>query len=425
MNIKRDVLSPLSLLLFVLLPLIAQGITMEEGAETAFKDVSEISQVPDANQWGDGTDISSSQGNIRITEPIETPIRTNLGDISDAKLEDSIFSFGDLVNGKIESFIDNNIIPIQSISDPDLSIDIIMNKDGKATVTQYDKYGKTTISMAIDPSSGTVLQEVSKEFGKLSKFVPNKDAEIAHYERKENKVSIESGTLSFSKDDWTESVTALTNASKPTEITLNKQSGFECVTLQQDGFYSFKSPEKSFSIANSNEQEYVVCINKKEKTVARPTAQRSGYVDLVKEIIELKAKAIYKHDDKIVYHGFDVNNNAVLSLEDKTIVITNRAPQSKISEVRIGHHSLIEEKIDGEIKRYHSFLEQPSPNIIQSYETSFGSTKISVKEKALVQEIPDINNKIVIHEPESMEMGLCLGEMEEVLKYEKVPSENC
>lgn len=424
--LKRVIQLCLVLLLLILSFFMTYGFVTEETA-TAFTDVPDPSQMKGVTTMPDGSyNLQGQIGNNRVINTIEKiPLKTNSGMITNVRMENSVFDFGDLVQGKMTSFTDNNLISIKSMFDPDTRIEITMIKDGWAKVEQYDKYGRLINSMIVELSSGNVLKEVSKEFGDLFKFEPNNDTEKASYERLEGKAKIESGTLTFTKDGKTEKVTALTKAIQPTEIKLNKQSGFECATLQEGGVYSFESAEKTFSITNDNKQDYTVCVNKKEKPVPKPVSQRSGYVDEIKNVVDLKTKVTYKYDNRPVYQGFDDNNQAVIDLSEGSIVINNRAPQDKISEVRIGHHVITEEKVSGKVKRYHEYVKDPSPFIISSYETSFGNTKIIVIQDALVQENPEISNKFIMHEPNSMEMGLCLGEMEEVLSYEKEPSENC
>lgn len=429
MRPKKEVILYLVLLLIFLTSFIVYGFVGGEQTEGAIMDVPKIEEMPSTTTTPEGViDITNSPDTNRILNPVDTsstPLKTKSGMIQNAKLENSVFDFGDLVQGKMTSFTDNNLISFKSMSDPDMKIEVTMIKDGWAKVEQYDKYGKLINSMTVELSGGNVLKEMSKDLGDVFRFEPNNDTDKAVYERLEGKAKIKSGTLTFAKDDKIEKVTAPTKAIEPTEISLNKQSGFECATLQQGGVYNFESSEKSFSVTNDNNQDYTLCVNKKEKPVSKPVSQRSGYVDEVKDVVELKTKVTYKYDNKLVYQSFDDNNQAVIDLGKGSIVINNRAPKDKVSETRIGHHLISEEKVDGEVKRYHEYIESPSPLIIKNYETGFGNTKIVARQGALVQENPEINNKFIMHEPDSMEMGLCLGEMGEVLSYEKEPSENC
>ncbi|MBU4501838.1 MAG: hypothetical protein KKA79_04545 [Nanoarchaeota archaeon] len=429
MNLEKGVHLSLVLLFFFLLSIITYGLTGEEGLETELIDVPSVEQMKGATITPEGAvDITKTPGTNRILTPTDTtiiPIKTNLGEITNAKLEDHISNFGDLVEGKITSFTDDNLISMKSMFDPDLRVEIIMGEGGTATILQYDKYGRLINMMTAEISAGIALQEISGEFGDLFRFEPNNDTDKAQYARAVNEARIEAGTMTFTKDNKTEKVTAPTKAEKPTEITLNKKSGFECATLQQGGSYIYESSEKSLSVTNNNKQDYTVCINKKNKKVLKPKGQRSGYIDLIRNTVDLKTKVTYKHGNKPVYQSFNENNQATINLEEGNIVINNRAPKGKVSEVRIGHHLIIEEKIGNEIKRFHEYTQDPAPFWISSYETSFDNLKLIVREKALIQENPEISNKFIMHEPDSMEMGLCLGEMEEVLNYEKEPSENC
>lgn len=428
MELKREIQLFLVLLSFLSLALIvySQGFTGGELTEGGLTDVPTLEQAKGVTLTPEGYNLQGQMGSNRVINSIEKiPLKTKSGLITNTRLENSVFDFGDLVQGKITSFTDNNLISIKSMFDPDTRIEITMIKDGWAKIEQYDKYGNLISSTIVELSAGNVLNEVSNELGDVFRFEPNNDTEKAVYERLEGKAKIEAGTLTFVKDGKTERVTALTKAIEPTEIKINKASGFECATLQEGGVYSFESSEKSFSVTNDNKQDYTVCINKREKPVPKPVSQRSGYVDEIKNVVDLKTKVTYKYDNKPVYQGFDDNSQAIIDLREGSIAINNRAPQDKISETRIGHHLITEEKVGGEVKRYHEYVKDPSSFIISFYETSFGETKIVARQDALVQENPEISNKFIMHEPNSMAMGLCLGEMEEVLSYDKEPSENC
>jgi len=429
MDFKKESILYLILLLSLLTSFVAHGIGVGKGTEGAIKDVVDPSKIEGVTPTPDGGyNLEGEIGRHKVINPTDTsitPLKTKSGMITNARLENYGTDFGDLIHGKITSLTDNNPISFKSMLDPDTRIEITLIKDGWAKVEQYDKYGNLISSTIVELSAGNVLNEVSNEFGDVFRFEPNNDTDKAVYERLEGKAKIESGTLTFDKNGKIEKVTALTKATQPTEIRLNKQTGFECVTLQQDGTYSFESSEKSFSVTNDNKQDYTVCINKKEKPVSKPVSQRSGYVDQVKDVIDLKNQVTYKHDNKLVYQGFDENNQAVIDLKKSSIVINNRAPGEKISEVRIGHHLVTEKRVSGEVRRYYKHVENPSPFLIRFYETSFNKIGIVAKDEALIQENPETSSKFIMHEPNSMEMGLCLGGMEEVLSYEKERSENC
>jgi len=311
MKLKKEGGLCLILLLLCLTSFVTYGFVTEE-TSTAFTDVVDPSQMKGTIPMeGGGYNMQGQLGTQRGLTTIENmPLKTKLGTISNAKMENYVFDFGDLVQGKMTSFTDNNLISFKSMFDPDMRVEIIMGKDGWAVINQYDKYGNLINTMTVEMSANNILREgLGKEFG-LSDFKPNNNTLIARYERSEDKTRIEAGTLTFTKDGKVERVMAPTKAMSPTEITFNKESGFECITLQQDGTYSFESIEKSFSVTNDNKQDYTVCVNKVGNPVPKPVSQRSAYIDQIKDVIDLQMKVTYKYGNKPLYQGFDDKNLA-------------------------------------------------------------------------------------------------------------------
>lgn len=104
-------------------------------------DVADVKQMQGATTTPEGIiDVTKSPGTNRILTPTDTsisPLKTNLGTISNAKLENHAFNLGDLVQGKITSFTDDNLISMKSMFDPDLRVDIIMGKDGWAKIKLF------------------------------------------------------------------------------------------------------------------------------------------------------------------------------------------------------------------------------------------------------------------------------------------------
>ncbi|MBU4502619.1 MAG: hypothetical protein KKA79_08535 [Nanoarchaeota archaeon] len=140
-----------SLVVFLLIFLPLTLCSFESGKD--LKDVTDVSQMEGTIPMeGGGFDVSNQIGTNRILTPTDTsitPLKTGFGEITNAKLENHISNFGDLVEGKITSFTDNNLISMKSMFDPDLRIEIIMGKDGWARVEQYDKYGRLINSMIV------------------------------------------------------------------------------------------------------------------------------------------------------------------------------------------------------------------------------------------------------------------------------------
>lgn len=325
---------------------------------------------------------------------------------------------GRIVGGVVISSINNNVVPAFN---PLTGEVIIYNMDLGDTVT---------IDYTGEPAYKAILSEgVEAEIqanNKIRFTAYSDDSMLKIKSTEEPSYEFTNGLLEYENKNVLEQID--TTKTNDANVDKDYETGFKCLTLAANAKYNYEDkvePDRSFSIENLNKQDYKVCIKKTIYDEYELVNQRYGLIDLVKDVLKLKAKVLYEKAKKLVFESLDSRNDAEIetSLGTTKILIQNVAPSSEtLSKTYIGNH-VITERLEGKkVVRYHEFSKEKYPELINIYSTSFKNSQpdITIKDNMLVQ---DGSNRFTALTQENP----CLEQLQTLLDYEEDDSfyENC